>query len=99
MGQNAKSATSGTCNDTTLGLITVLGVIDPDSGCVISLGKLLLGRLGARIQRLTRCAKSTKTAQTGKREIRTPDELGLDARHVWLDRTNKYDSNKEPAES
>ena len=40
----AKSATSGTCNDTTFGLITVLGVIDPGSGCVVALGKLLRGR-------------------------------------------------------
>ena len=61
MGQNAKSATSGTCNDTTLGLITVLGVIDPNSGCVIALGKLLPGRLGARIQ----LSKVRKVDQNG----------------------------------
>ena len=41
----AKSATSGTCNDTiTFGLITVLGVIDPGYGCVVALRKLLRGR-------------------------------------------------------
>ena len=49
IGQNAKSATSGTCTDTTLGLITVLGVIDSDSRCVTALWKLLRGRLGPKI--------------------------------------------------
>ena len=46
IGQNAKSATSGTCKDTTLGLRTVSGVIDPGSRYVTALGKLLRGRLG-----------------------------------------------------
>ena len=49
IGQNAKSATSGTCTDTTLGLITVLGVIDSESRYVTALGTLLRGRLGPRI--------------------------------------------------
>ena len=35
--------------DTTLGLITVLGVIDPESRCLTALVKLLRGRLGPRI--------------------------------------------------
>ena len=49
MGQNAKSATSGTCTDTKLGLITVLGVIDSESRYLTALVKLLRGRLGPRI--------------------------------------------------
>ena len=65
MGQNAKLATSGTCNDTTLGLITVLGVIDPDSWCVVSLGKLLRGRLGTRTE-LSKVRKVDQNGPNGK---------------------------------
>ena len=49
IGQNAKSATSGTCTDTNLGLITVLGVIDSESRYLTALGKLLRGHLGPMI--------------------------------------------------
>ena len=49
IGQNAKSATSGTYTDTNLGLITVLGVIDSESRYLTALKKLLRGRLGPRI--------------------------------------------------
>ena len=72
MGQNAKSATSGTCNDTTLGLITVLVVIDPDSGCVIALGKLLPGRLGAIIQ-LSKVRKVDQNGPNGKTRDSDPE--------------------------
>ena len=72
MGQNAKSATSGTCNDTTLGLITVLGVIDPNSWCVITLEKLLPGRLGARIQ-LSKVRKVDQNGPNGKTRDSDPE--------------------------
>ena len=65
MGQNAKSATLGTCNDTTLRLITVRVVIDPDYGCVVALGKLLPGRLGAIIQ-LSKVRKVDQNGPNGK---------------------------------
>ena len=72
MGQNAKSATSGTCNDTTLGLITVLVVIDPDYGCVVALGKLLPGRLGAIIQ-LSKVRKVDRNGPNGKTRDSDPE--------------------------
>ena len=77
VGQNAKLATWGTCNDTTLGLIAVLGVIGPGSGYVVALGKLPRGGLGTRVERST-VRKVDQNGQTANREIRTPDELGLD---------------------
>ena len=53
IGQNAKLATLSTCNDITLGLIAVLGVIVPGSGYVVALGKLPRGGLGTRLERST----------------------------------------------
>ena len=50
-GQNAKLATLSTCNDITLGLIAVLGVIGPGSGYVVALEKLPQGGLGTRVER------------------------------------------------
>jgi hypothetical protein len=70
-----------TCRDITLGLIAVLGVIDPGSGYTVALGKLLRGGLGSRVERNT-VPKSTKSAETAQGEIRTPDDLGLDV--PWL---------------
>ena len=49
IGQNAKSATSGTYTDTNLGLITVLGVIDSEPRYLTALVKPLWGRLGPMI--------------------------------------------------
>ena len=40
-------------NDTTLGLIAVLGVMGPGSGYVVALGKLPRGGLGTRVERST----------------------------------------------
>ena len=69
-------ATLSTCRDITLGLIAVLGVIDPGSGYTVALGKLLRGGLGSRVERNT----VRKVDQNGraKGEIRTPDDLDLE---------------------
>ena len=65
-GQNAKLATSRTCNDKTLGPIAVLGVIDPGSGYTVALGKLLRGGLGSRVERNT-VRKVDQNGRNGQR--------------------------------
>ena len=64
-GQNAKLATSRTCNDKTLGPIAVLGVIGPGSGYVVGLGKLLRGGLGPVIE-LSKVHKVDQNGRNGK---------------------------------
>ena len=71
LGQNAKSATSGTYTDTNLGLLTVLGVIDPESRCLTALVKLLRGRLGPRID-LRKVRQVDQNGQNGKTSASDP---------------------------
>ena len=65
MVQNAISATSGSCNGTNLSLTTVLGVVYPDSWCVVAIGKLLRGLFGAIIQ-LSKVRKVDQNGRNGK---------------------------------
>jgi hypothetical protein len=65
-GQNAKLATLSTCHDIILGLIAVLGVIDPGSGYTVALGKLLRGGLGSRVERNT-VRKVDQNGRNGQR--------------------------------
>lgn len=72
--QNAKLATLSTCNDITLGLIAVLGVIGPGSGYVVALGKLLRGGLGTRVERSTvrKVDQNGRNGQTRDSNTRRP---------------------------